>query len=1013
MKYACIGVFFLLSIVAPVSGQHQLSQTKSERLFQKGSELIAHENYGAARKVFDEFLETAAPSDPRRSDAQYYIAFSALSLTHTDGEKLIDDFISENPTSPKAATAYYELANFFYNEKNYTKASQYFKKTDFPALTQGQQSDAHFKWGYSLFNAKKLDEALEQFNMVKNQGTAYAPAASYYAGFIGYTRGDYPQALADLQRAEANDAYASVVPYLIANVYYRQKRYDELIQYATTARGRQDLANASEFYMLLGEAYYFKGDFRNAADNYEKYFDENSNKAETPLLFRAGYSNYSLSQTPKALDYLAKAAAKKDSISHYASYYLGILYLKQGEKLLAINSFDHARRIPGDEPLAEEATFQFAKVSYDAGRPEHAIAELEKYLITFPAGGHGNEVKELLAQAYVNGNNFHKAIEYIEALPARTPYVDQAYQKATYLKGVELFNKEDYQGAIPFFEKSLRYPRDANYVALASFWAAESYSIGRKFDDAIRHYEKTIAMAGRAEPEILIKSRYGLGYAYFNLEAYDKALTHFKEYIARTDKNNPNHVDALIRLADCYYVSKQYAPALETYSHARNLGSPDNDYILLQSGVINGIQRNYADEKTQLTDLIRSYPKSQYRDEALFQRAQFEIETGNNEAAVEGLSQLILESPTSKFLPYAHLRRAASYFNLKEYNKSINDYSDVISKYPTHPAAQDALLPLQEALRTAGRSAEFESYLQQIKRHNPDNKNLELIEFETAKNLYFDQEYQKSVAKLNAFTSSYPESSRLQEAKYYIAESYYRLKEYNKALPYYTALSEDVNFSMGNRVEGRIAEINFKAGKYDTAVRRFHRLEKIATSKKEQFNAWSGLMESFYLLAQYDSSAYYARMIIDHGAVNASDHNKASLFLGKAAFAKGDYETAKDEFINTVNSAQDEYGAEAKYLIAVILLNQKQHKHSYETLISLTNDFAAYDLWVGRAFLLMADYFVAIDNVFQAKATLQSIIDNFPLEDIRSEATKKLEAIEKEQSPKQIEAPADTVDGDR
>jgi tetratricopeptide (TPR) repeat protein len=1011
VKHAIVGLFFLLCYSVHVSGQHQLSQTKSERLFQKGSELIAHENYGAARKVFSEFLETANPSDPRRGDAQYYVAFSALSLSHTDGEKLIDQFIEENPASPKAATAYYELANFFYNEKNYTKAAQYFKKTDFPALTLAQQSDAHFKWGYSLFTAKKLDEALEQFNLVKNQGTAYAPASNYYAGFIGYTKGNYEQALADLKKAETNTAYASVVPYLIANVYYRQRKYDELIQYASAVKDRNELANAPEFYMLLAEAYYYKGDHRNAAANYEKYIDENPARAETPLLFRAGYSNYALSQFPKAIDYLAKAAAKKDSISHYASYYLGILYLKQGEKPLAINSFDHARRAPDDAALAEEATFQFAKVSYDAGRPDQAIAELEKFLTTFTASTHTNEVKELLAQAYVNGNNFHKAIEYIEALPNRSPYMEQAYQKATYLKGAEMFNREDYQGAVPYFEKSVQYPRDPNYVALASYWAAESYSIGGKFEDAVKHYEKVIAMSGKVEPEVLTKTRYGLAYAFYNLQAYDKALTNFREYLARTDKGNPNHVDALIRLADCYYVSKQYAPALETYGKARNIGSPDNDYILLQSGIINGIQRNYDEERSQLTALVRSYPKSQYRDEALFQRAQFEIETGNNQTAIDGLSQLIRESPNSKFLPYAHMSRASSYFNLKQYDKSIADYVDVIRKFPTHSSAQDALLPLQEALRIAGRSSEFESHLQQIKKYNPDNKNLEVIEFETAKNLYFDQEYKRSLDKLGAFIRSYPESSRLQEARYYIAESYYRLKDYNAALPYYTALSEDVNFSMGNRVEGRIADIHFRAGKYDNAVSRYHKLERVATSKKDQFNAWLGLMESFYLLGQHDSAAYYARMVIDHGAVNASDHNKASLYLGKAAYARGDYETAKDEFINTVNSAQDEYGAEAKYLIAMILYNQKQFKQSYETLISLTNDFATYEIWVGKAFLLMADNFVAMDNIFQAKATLQSIIDNFPLENIKSEARKKLDEIEKEQARKQAAVPVDTVDG--
>src|SRR5690606_39654513 len=102
--------------------QNQLSQSKAERLYQKGSELVVHKNFGAARKVFAEYLQHASPTDPRRAEAEYYIAFSALNLNHIDGEKLIDQYISHYPSSPKAATAWYDLAIFFYKDSKYSKA---------------------------------------------------------------------------------------------------------------------------------------------------------------------------------------------------------------------------------------------------------------------------------------------------------------------------------------------------------------------------------------------------------------------------------------------------------------------------------------------------------------------------------------------------------------------------------------------------------------------------------------------------------------------------------------------------------------------------------------------------------------------------------------------------------------------------------------------------------------------------------------------------------------------------
>lgn len=1008
--YRYIVLIFFVFTAEGLFAQDQLSQNKVEKLYSRGTELVNHSNYGAAREVFTDFLAQASPTDSRRGEAEYYVAFCALNLGHRDGEKLIDDFIDRNPSSPKASTAFYDLATFFYGEGNYVKAGQYFKKVNFPALTNEQQNQGHFKWGYSNFNQKKLDEALEQFNFVKRQSSAYSAAANYYAGFIEYSKGQYEEALFDLKKAEVSPSYSKIVPSLIAMIYYRQKRYDTLLEYAASLKGRSDIANAGDISMLVAEAKYFKGDFKGASDAYQGYFD-NTAKADGGLYFRAGYANYVSGNPERGIEYLDKAAASKDTVSYYASYYLGILHLKQGNRPLALNAFDYARKNPQDKKLAEESSFQFGKISYDAGKSDQAIAEFERFLSTYPTSTHAVEVKELLAQCYVNGNNFAKAISYIEGLPSRNASINQAYQKAAYLKGSDLFNKEDYEQAIVYFGKSLEYPVDANYVALASFWSGEAYSMNRQYAEAVPHYQRVVGLGGSADPELLLKTRYGLGYAHYNQQAYDKALFSFKEFVTRGNKNTPNYADGLVRLADCYYVSKQYNDALATYAKAKAAGSPDSDYVLLQGGMIAGVQRKYSEAKAQFSELIKNYPKSPYRDEALFQRAQFDIEQGNYQGAVDGLSQLIREGSGSAFIPYAYMRRAASYFNLKQYDRTINDYAAVVQQFPKHPAGQEALLPLQEALNLAGRSGEFDKYLQTIKQANPDNKGgLENLEFETAKNLYFDQQYEKAISGLNGFLSSYPQSVHIQETKYYTAESYYRLRQYDKALVVYNELAADRNYAQGSKVVARIAEIEYKQGQYSKSVSSFHRLERLASSKKEQYNAWSGLMEAFYLLAQYDSADVYAKLILEKGNVNASAQNKASLYMGKTALARGDFEGAKDEFLNTLNTAQDEYGAEAKYLLAQVFYNQKDYKQCYETLISLNNDFPTYEEWVGKSFLLLSDNFLAQKDVFQARATLQSLIDKFPLASVKDEARKKLKLLEQQELEKQKQLEADTVE---
>jgi len=990
--------------------QNLLSQQQNERKFSDGLKLIDHKQYGAAREVFSEFIEVTSANDVRRADAEYYVAFCALNLYHGDAEKQIAIFIEHYPRHPKAITANYDLANFYYNEKNYKKASVFYAKVDFAGLDAEQQNTGRFRWGYSLFNLKSLKEALAQFNTIKSSGGLYGPAASYYAGFIEYSQADYATALTDLKRAGQNEAYAKVVPYMIANVYNKQMAYDELLAFVRAIEGKEGITNKEEIALLAAEAYYKKGDLKNALIGYNQNLTGREDKADKGVLLRAGYVAYSLGEDAVAMKYLKSSFADKDSVGFYSAYYLGALYLRQNQKPMALTAFDIARKFRADQKLVEESTYQYAKISYDMGKPDQAIAEFEKMLVVFPNSTHTNEIKELLSQAYVNASNYNKAIEYIEALPRKSPAIERAFQKATLLKGIELFNKEDYSAAVEFFEKSLKYPVDQAYLAEASFWNGESFSIGKKYEQAAENYLRIVGIQGLPNQELLLKARYGLGYAYYNLQQYDRALFSFKEFVNKSPRTQPNLADGVLRLADCYYVSKSYTDALVYYRRATQMSSPDADYAYLQAGIILGIMSKYSEAIVELDKVIKDYPGSSVYDEALFRKAQVDFEQGNYSQAVDSYSRLIQVNPSSRFAPYAYTKRAASYYNLKNYDKTAQDYITVIENYPNHPAGSDIILQLQEALNLTGRSGEFDKYLTQVKSANPDAKGIESVEFESAKNLSFNQDYQRAIQRLALYVDSYPESPRIDEARYYEAESYYRLKDFNKALAIYEKIASDKTFLFAGKVIARLAELEFKFARYEKAIPYYHRLTRLAANKKEQYTAWSGLMESHYLLAQYDSVTAYAKIILEKGNVNAGAQNKASLYLGKAAMAKGDNDLAQDEFLNTLNSARDEYGAEAKYLLAEIQYFSKQYKQCYETLVSLNSDFAAYPEWVGKSFLLLADNYLAMGDTFQAKGTLNSLIDNFPQQDVKTIAREKLNKITDAEVLKQKQLKADSVD---
>ncbi|HEX6890605.1 MAG TPA: hypothetical protein VF141_07930, partial [Chryseolinea sp.] len=59
------------------------------------------------------------------------------------------------------------------------------------------------------------------------------------------------------------------------------------------------------------------------------------------------------------------------------------------------------------------------------------------------------------------------------------------------------------------------------------------------------------------------------------------------------------------------------------------------------------------------------------------------------------------------------------------------------------------------------------------------------------------------------------------------------------------------------------------------------------------------------------------------------------------------------------------------------------------------------------------DNFTAMDDIFQAKATLQSLIDHFPLQHVKDEAKRKLNALDQLEAEKQKQTDADTLELNR
>ena len=95
-----------------------------------------------------------------------------------------------------------------------------------------------------------------------------------------------------------------------------------------------------------------------------------------------------------------------------------------------------------------------------------------------------------------------------------------------------------------------------------------------------------------------------------------------------------------------------------------------------------------------------------------------------------------------------------------------------------------------------------------------------------------------------------------------------------------------------------------------------------------------------------------------------------------------------------MKNANNEQAAESKYTIAKINYLKGNKKQAEKDCDDYLDKFPSYEYYLGKTFILLSDIYTDDKKLLQAKATLQTMLDNYSQEDeVKAEAKQKLDAI--------------------
>lgn len=986
---------FLLLMACAVGqtfAQSSVYQTSPDKAFNEALELFQKDQFSASKFSF-EYLKERPLDGAQRIDVDFYHAVSALYLENPDGEGLLNDFLLNYSNEPKANDAAHILGDFYFQKRDYRSAIESFRKVNTDKTNPTQQADVLFKTGYSFFQLKDYKNASPYFEQVKRTRSEYLPDAYYYSGYIAMEAGDFNKAVQDFREAEKSPAYSAKVPYMLAAIYYRQGDFRALADYAEPILStNRPLDKKEEIYLLLAEASFENKNYVNAATNYDAYVNSKKGSLTRDQKYKAGVAQYEVGRFEQASNYFKEVALENDRLGQVSSYYLGHAYLKLNNPQFASTSFSAAYKSDHDANIKEEALFNYAKVNLERGNFQDAVNALDTYLNAYPGGSHVREVENHLSEALINTNNYLRAIEHIEKLNNKSDRIRAAYQQVTFYQGITYYRDGKYTPALAYFDKSQTYPVDRNILVQSHFWKGEAHAVNSNLIEAAKAYEAVLRLRPSANDPYLIKTHYGLASTYYNSDQYAKAEVQYKAYTdkLRGSSNKENYDEALVRLGDTYYVQKKFANALATFQRAVQERSQFADYAHFRAGVVLNFENRNNEAIRQLDELINNYPNSIYQADAIFQKAQINMEESRYAEARSGFTQLINTKQNSPFVPFALEGRAIANYSLKNYEETITDYKRILDSYPNSGNADAALVGLQETLSLQGRSGEFSKYLADYKKSNPENSSLQNIEFEAAKNLFFNQSFKEAITSFENYKKSYPGSGQVHEANYFIGDAYLRLGDKNKALQYFYELEKANGSPQQNNAIQKIAEIEYGNKNYAKAVPYFIRSAASARDKIEEYEANSGLMNAYFYLSKYDSASFYADKVIALGNITADSEASALLVKAKALLGQKKTQDAEDALMSLVNEHKTVQGAEGLYLLALHFHDQSKYVQSNEMIFDFSGPFGMYDFWYGKSFILLAKNYIALGETFQAKATLESIVEGSANAEIKKEADELL-----------------------
>ena len=983
-------LLLLLTVLSVVTVYSQQTELDANHLstYNHAVNLYNNKAYAAAQKTFKEVALKNNNTTNLKADADYYSAMCAVKLNQVDADKKVLDFVKNHPNSNKKELAFLTIGNYYFANRKAAYALKWYGKVNLKLLSIADQQEVNFKIGYALLTTGNLNLAKKRFLPLIND-PRYGNQSRYYYGFIAYKQKDYETAEAHLTEVANEQAYKKEVSYYLLDISFKAGRFEKCIEVGEKLLPKARRKEKSEISKIVGESYFNLKKYAESIP-YLKAYKGKPSKWNNTDYYQLGYAYYKQNDFENAVKSFNKIIGAKNSVSQNAYYHLAECYLYLEKKPEALNAFKSASEMDFNLKIKEDASLNYAKLSYEEGNPYKSVAEvLQDFLVAYPKSPHYQEIKNLVVTSYLYQQDYQGALEYVSK-EKNVALINEI----SFYRGVQLFNQHKLKDAYTFFTKAIE-SSDTTIKASALFWKAETDFLHSNFQDALDGFTLFKATKNASKTTLFNRVNYHIAYCHFKLKNYTEAANYYSSFISKKGDDTLLNEDATIRLADCYFVTKRYTNAITTYNKIIKNKSIGADYAQYQKAISLGFIGKNDQKIENLITLITNYTNTSLQDDGLFQLANTYVAIKENEKAHETYKSLLSKHTKSSYVPKVLLREGLLYYNENQHQKALTKYKLIVSAYPNTNEAKEAVANARNVYIDIGDVDAYANWIKNISFVNVTDEDLDNTMYEAAENKFLENNTEKAIDGFTKYVNRFPEGLHALKANFYAAQLLSKTNQTDRAEAYYQYVVDKNQNEFSEESLNKLAQIYLEKDAWSLATPLLIRLEEEANYPQNIVFAQSNLMKGYYQSNQFEKAVLYAEKVLQKDKLDAIIISDAKIIIARSAYKTNDMDKAAKFYETVEKTATGVLKAEALYYNAFFKNQQKEYKASNKIVQNLIANYSSYKYWGVKSYVIMAKNHYGLKDAYQATYILENIIKNFSqFEDVITEAKRELKDIQ-------------------